>query len=94
MFQVDIGEIRNSYTAYDKQATCFLKIPVSVWRRYRDKGNLGVLYGIDVSNYIYKASNFKIKAYNPVVDDRQRARKGIKTIELTYYWYEEKKQHA
>ena len=94
MYSIKIGEIENSYTAYNKQATCILKIPASVWRKYRAEGNLGFLYGVDVSNYVYRTSNFKIKAYNPVVSDRARAKNGIKTIELTYYWNEEIKKHA
>ena len=51
------------------------------WTKARSKG-LGMLYGIDISNAVYR--EYGIKAYNPTVADRDRAKAGIKTIQLYY----------
>lgn len=52
------------------------------WCKTRAKGNLGQLYGIDISNTLYH--EFGIRAYMPSVGDRERASSGVKTITLTY----------
>lgn len=52
------------------------------WAKHRAKGNLGALYGVDISNHAYK--EYGVKAYNPTVCDRDNAAKGIKTIKLIY----------
>lgn len=86
--KLDIGEIEDSNTAFNKQATVIAKMPIKEWQKIRKKSQLGMLYGVDISNEVYRKSDRKIKAYNPVVEDRTKAKAGIKTIELTYYWNE------
>lgn len=59
-------------------------IDAKAWRSAKAKGHLGQLYGVDISNAVYRA--FSVKAYQPTVSDRQRAVKGVKTVSL---WYQD-----
>ena len=61
-----------------------VKMPAKEWAKHKKKGHLGQLYGIDFGNFIY-AMNRNIPAHNPTVDHSFRAKKGVKTIFLTYY---------
>ena len=54
-----------------------------LWGKYKRSGWLGSLYGIDISNAVYKLEG--IKAICPSVGDRDRAINGYKTISLCYY---------
>jgi hypothetical protein len=56
-----------------------VEMNVSVWKA-QDKG---MLYGVDISNQVGQKYP-EVNAWNPSVDDSQRARKGWKTIRLTY----------
>lgn len=49
-----------------------------IWR----KADKGALYGIDVSNEVFR--QYGVKAYNPSVSDRDRASGGLKWIDLYY----------
>ena len=52
------------------------------WTITRDKGGLGGLYGVDISNTVYR--EYGVMACNPTVKDTDRAKNGLKTIELIY----------
>ena len=58
-------------------------MPVKDWAKAKRLGQLGMLYGVDISNTLYREHN--VQAYNPTVDDRQRASQGVKIIRLVYY---------
>lgn len=60
-----------------------ISIAVDYWKELQRTGQLGVLYGIDVSNEIYRRHS-DVYATNPTVSDRDRARKGFKIIRMTY----------
>ena len=60
-----------------------VSIPVKEWNRYRKLGQLGALYGVDISNAVYRLYS-GIYATNPTVDDSARAKDGMKRIELYY----------
>jgi hypothetical protein len=42
-----------------------------------------MLYGVDICNVLYREHG--IEAYNPTVDDRARAKNGVKTLTLLFY---------
>lgn len=58
-------------------------VDAKAWAKMRDKGQLGSLYGVDISNAVY-AINQAIPASRPTVGDSERASKGFKRISLTY----------
>ena len=58
-------------------------VPAKEWTKRKSKKQLGMLYGVDISNAVY-AINQNIPASCPTVDDRSRASKGFKTIRLSY----------
>jgi hypothetical protein len=53
-------------------------MPVKEWT----KSDKGFLYGIDISNQVYRSLG--VKASHPTVDSSKRASKGIKTLVLYY----------
>lgn len=55
---------------------------VADWSQAKRKGELGRLYGIDISNAVYHMTG--VKAYHPTVDDSARASNKLKFITLTY----------
>lgn len=59
-----------------------IRLDAKEWAKMRSKGQLGQLYGIDVSNAAYR--QYGVKAHNPTVSDKARARGGIKWIDLYY----------
>lgn len=58
-------------------------IDVKEWKRMRDKGNLGQLYGVDLGNFLSRRGILNEYAV-PIVSDRQNARNGRKTIRIEY----------
>jgi hypothetical protein len=64
-------------------ATVYIQMDAKLWHEVKKNRQLGYLYGVTISNEVYR-SNKDIKAYNPSVDDRKRANNGIKYITLTY----------
>lgn len=53
------------------------------WKMLSTKGNLGMLYGVDLSNYLSRAGI--LNEYSvPSVDDKSRAKNGRKTIRIRY----------
>lgn len=74
----------NSFGGYPWKVVVSVTMPSKEWTDLKKKGALGQLYGIEISNYVYALNN-NIPAHCPTVDDSQRAKKGIKTVELTYF---------
>ncbi len=66
-----------------KQAIVHVEVDAKRWHEYKARRNLGQLYGVDISNAVYKADR-RIHATNPTVSDRERAKGGIKRITLYY----------
>lgn len=53
------------------------------WKSLRDQGELGMLYGVDLGNYL--SQNGILNEYCvPIVSDRDNARKGRKSIRVEY----------
>jgi hypothetical protein len=85
-------EIKSVYASdHDKEflgvgflVTVVVEMDSKEWANARKSGNLGHLYGVEISNAVY-AINRAIPAINPTVDDTARASKGVKTIKLNYY---------
>jgi hypothetical protein len=75
-------EIRHVVRISNNRVSVRVAIPASQWHESKRKGDLGHLYGVDISNFIYHATG--VHAYYPTVDDRTRASGGVKVIELTY----------
>ena len=88
-----LGETMNQFNVLgiverdDEYGLAYTTVKVSIdakaWTRARNKGQLGMLYGVDIGNALSREHG--IAAYSPTVDDRKRAVKGIKTVTLTYY---------
>ena len=56
---------------------------VKDWNTCKRKGQLGSLYGIDISNAVYQMHG--VKASNPTVsDDKRASMTGVKSIDLYY----------
>ena len=69
-------------SSYDQDhVRVYVSMDVKDWNKAR-KQSLGQLYGIDISNEVYREHG--VAASNPTVDDRRKARNGIKYLTLTY----------
>ena len=75
-------EVRSVQRVDTDRVSVRVAIPAKVWQTAKRKGDLGALYGVDISNFVYHACG--VAAYYPTVDDSQRAMDGLKFIELTY----------
>ncbi len=64
-------------------ASVSIRIDAKRWHDLKKRGQLGMLYGVDVSNAVYRHDP-RIYATNPTVDDSRRAKNGFKMIQLTY----------
>lgn len=62
----------------DGQVCVRIRMDAKAWR----KADKGALYGIDVSNEVYRRHG--VKACEPTVADRDRASGGLKWIDLYY----------
>lgn len=62
--------------------TVKVTMPAKEWLACKAKGQLGALYGVDISNQVYR--EFGVQASNPIVADDMRAKGGIKVLELSY----------
>jgi hypothetical protein len=60
-----------------------LTYPANEFAKLVKRGQLGLFYGVDVSNVIGRLFP-DVRAWAPTVDDTARSRKGIKTVTLTY----------
>lgn len=63
----------------DQYATVLVNMDAADWK----KSDKGTLYGIDISNAVYRL-NDRVYAYNPSVDDTRIVRNGRKYLTLTY----------
>lgn len=75
----DIQKVRRINT---DTVEVIVTMEAKLWTKYRNSGWLGSLYGIDISNAVYKLEG--IKAYCPSVGDSDRAKAAVKTISLCY----------
>ena len=73
-------EIVSIYRSTSELVSVKVRMPAKDWNASRKA--LGHLYGVDISNHVYRSTG--IKAYQPIVDDKQRSKGGYKIIELTY----------
>lgn len=80
-----IKSIYISADSYGNGATvdCVVEVSATEWSKARNKGKLGHLYGVDISNAIYAINN-NIPAHYPTIGDSDRAKNGIKTISVSY----------
>jgi hypothetical protein len=67
---------------YNDQVKVRVRVDAKYWNGMKKRGQLGCLYGIDISNECYKVHG--VKAYNPTVSDKDRASGGLKWITLYY----------
>jgi hypothetical protein len=81
-----IQNVTHHYSGQDfGQPSLFVtfQVDVKAWTRLRDRGQLGTLYGVDLGNMLYRAGI--LTEYSvPIVSDRDRASKGLKTIRVEY----------
>ena len=66
------------------EVSVIVHVEAARWHKLAKQGNLGQLYGVDISNAVYRF-NSSIPASMPTVDDRSRAKRGFKRITLTYH---------
>ena len=52
------------------------------WHAAKAKGQLGALYGLDISNAVFHMH--QVKAHNPTVGDYGKARDGVKQFTFDY----------
>lgn len=76
----------SSYGGYAYVCEVVAKVDAKHWTKLRNAKDLGVLYGIDISNEAYALTNRLVPTHNPSVSDRDRAKDGIKTVRLSYYF--------
>lgn len=81
---VGIGNRRFNSNEYPWEIVATVLVDSKQWTKMRDKKQLSILYGVDISNLIYQI-NSNIPAYIPLVDANSRASKGLKTVKLTYF---------
>jgi hypothetical protein len=67
---------------WDNTVKVCVRMDAKEWHKIARKGDKGQLYGIDISNQVFR--DYGVKAWNPAVNDRARARGGLKFIELFY----------
>ena len=72
----------NSFGGYPFRVDVIVKMETKAYKQF--KNNLGHLYGVLISNEVYRI-NPAIKAHGPMVDASRRAKKGVKTIILSYF---------
>lgn len=75
-----------SYGGYPYKVEAEFIIDPKEFAKIKRHNQLGQLFGIDLSNEVYRLTNGKIPASNPSVDYSKPARKGIKTLKLTYFF--------
>lgn len=78
-----IVAIRAGYSN-EMDAKVTVSIDSKLWAKIKKQKQLGQLYGIDISNAVYKLMNGSISAIRPSVDDKSRASNGVKSITLNY----------
>jgi hypothetical protein len=58
-------------------------VDAKLWKRHRERGELGQFYNLDIGNSIYR--EYGVGGVNPTVDDETRAKSGRNTIRITHY---------
>jgi hypothetical protein len=76
--------IKSVYRNCPELVTVMVTIDSRAWNDFRKNGHLGQLYGIDISNEVYRT--YGVKAHNPTVNESIKVKTGTTTkiIELTY----------
>lgn len=76
-------KIASVYRHNEELITVKVTLSAKEWFKAKNQGQLGQLYGVDISNAVYR--EYGVKAIYPIVGDRDRAKNGIKLIKLTYH---------
>jgi len=59
-----------------------VRMDAKEWAKIKKQGQLGQLYGVDISNEAYRTHG--VRAHNPTVQDSDRASGGVKWVKLWY----------
>jgi len=78
----DLFQNLETYKSYDSIIVTF-DIDVKFWTKMRHDGQLGQLYGVDLSNRLSRAGLLDFYAA-PIISDKSRATKGLKPIRAEY----------
>lgn len=76
----------SSYGGYPYVCEVIVQCDAKEWNKLKKANDLGSLYGVDISNEVYRITDELVPAWNPSVCDRDRAKAGVKTIRLSYYF--------
>ncbi len=85
-FKIIAATVAASNTGYKVECIVKVDVDAAFWTKAKRTGQLGALYGIDISNEVYRLSRRLVPAWNPMVDDKRRASDGVKRITLTYHF--------
>jgi hypothetical protein len=77
--------MRASDTAYAAVTKVTVKMDSAEFLKMKRQGQFGQLFGIDISNEVYRLSGGAVHASHPSVDFAKRASNGIKWITLKYF---------
>lgn len=72
-----------SHVQYGSTIYVTFKMLKEDWEQIRKQGQLGHLYGTDLSNFLSRQGILNQYCV-PVVDDRKRCKAGVKTISVEY----------
>lgn len=61
-----------------------ITVDAKAWHKLKKTGHLGQLYGVDVGNELSRNWGVDKSYIQPVVEDRKRARDGLKFIRMEY----------
>ena len=75
-------KITNVYRIDDQRVKVSVQVDSKYWTKLKNKGDLGSLYGVDISNEVFRT--YGVQAYNPTVSANKRCRMGFKWIQLYY----------
>lgn len=81
-----ITSISSVFVGYsnERDLRVYVQMDSKEWTKIKNKKQLGHLYGVAISNEVYRIMHKSVVAWNPSVDDSRRASKGIKTLVLRY----------
>ena len=68
--------------SYQDTVKVRVRLDAKLWAKIKKADQLGQLYGIDISNAVSR--EYGVKAYQPTVADKDKARGGLKWIDLWY----------
>jgi hypothetical protein len=75
-------KITNVYRSNDDTVKVSVQVNSKYWTKLKNKGDLGSLYGVDISNEVFRT--YGVQAYNPTVSANKRCRMGFKWVHLYY----------